>query len=417
MLTQQKRRTVLLSALMTSCAMLGALSLLGPGGREALGGKGGGKGGGGGGDATITNPAFVFEKAAEPALFLTTYDGSSEVQLTSPAGQEEDLGAVWSPDGKHVAFFRRPESGIDVQDLMVMTLSEQDGVVDPAQSAPQFVVAGLPSNRLSWSPTNEILTNDAFDVIAVDLDATTPAAQSLIGFSHDESQRLLPLPPGFTAGDEIRLEFLYAVDVQPLIAGNTVTIAFHAGWDVYDQGTRQYGGFDILLIDADTSTGKLVPNQATIRNLTNPNYDAVRPTPAGYGAWVPNNIDTEFGWSPNGQQLAFLQHVDVTAQDPHGESQIVSYDFVTNNLTVICKSDSGDNIYSPNSRPSWSPDGLEIVLGEAIKVKKGTTWDLLVVPAVIPGISIRDELVINVTNTLNSQKREAVPQWRPSWTR
>lgn len=100
----------------------------------------------------------------------------------SPRGLQ-DRYAEWSPDGSTIAFRRK---GDGVADLYVVTVPEDaNGVVDVAQAQETRL---LRDDLSYW--------------------ATEPLAWAMA------------LPVGFTAGDDIRLDSLRCVAVQPVPSNN-----------------------------------------------------------------------------------------------------------------------------------------------------------------------------------------------------
>lgn len=88
---------------------------------------------------------IVFNKGAQPGLWIADADGSSPRQLTSGA---YDFYPRWSPDGARIAFVTEPLAG---------SPSRRIGVVDASGSNRRVLTEGLIDERPIWSPDSRVI--------------------------------------------------------------------------------------------------------------------------------------------------------------------------------------------------------------------------------------------------------------------
>ena len=91
---------------------------------------------------------YVASRGGQEDLYLADADGTHEVQLTNDA--EVDRYPVWSPDGRHVAFARKAETGWDVFKMSP----------DPSATPVRLTQLGEYVGHLDWSPDGSQIAFD-----------------------------------------------------------------------------------------------------------------------------------------------------------------------------------------------------------------------------------------------------------------
>lgn len=318
--------------------------------------KGGGGGGGGeGGDA---NFAFVY---VQSGLRLTTIDGATTTRLTSLGSADHDVSPAWSPD-------LDPDSpGYQGQ----IAFERHDGddtylcVVNPDGSGLRVVETFHLNDGISPFPSSSLAGKHGATL------AWSPSAREIVFYGRITDDE----------GDALE-QGLYAVDVDfggwrwigggfdPAISAARSQIAY---WDpdegiyVVDFTLDEFG-----YLDVDHTTTTLVAY------------------PFGGAKWP--------AWSPDGLFLAciaFARRLEV----------IEMQDFTR----MVVFSDSDPNLY--HSKPTWSPDGLQI--GFNMQFVGNGGWFEHDLFRITDWWDPDNRQVWQVTNTKNKAEQE--PDWSPGW--
>jgi TolB protein len=238
---------------------------------------------------------FARHEGATIFLFVRSADGNAERRLTKNADPEFD--AVWSPDGKRLAFAfdkASPNQG----DMEVFVVN-----ADGSDQKPVAVTEGKLSHEEwpSWSPDGQWL---AFT-------STRDDNQEIYVCRPDGSQRK-------------RLTSDPALDVHPAWSPDGKRIAF---------ATSRFGDLEIAVMNADgTGVARLTESRG---------------------------LDDYPAWSPDGKRLAFVSNrdgnleiytIDADGKNPRNEtrhSAIDSFPAWTfdGRLTFVSNRDEGFDIY------------------------------------------------------------------------
>jgi TolB protein len=237
-------------------------------------------------------PPIVEHQQAE--IWVMNGDGSDPRQLTH--NTTWDLGAVWSPDGKTVAFF-----GVQYDPITDKPLGPPHVYLINADGSDQRLLTDHPGRWPSFSPDGKEIAFDnggpsSGDIFVINTDGTDlqqltfdSAARNIrpawsadgqkIAFTsrRDGNDEIYVMNPD--GSDQTRLTDNPASDSAPAWSPNGQRILFQSDRD---------GNDEIYVMNADGS------DQTRLTNYP--------------------GRDDDPDWSPNGQQIAFHREVDIQNQ-------------------------------------------------------------------------------------------------------
>src|SRR5688500_11416698 len=232
----------------------------------------------------------------EAEIWMMNSDGSQAVRLTR--NTTDDLGAVWSPDGKTIAFYGvqfTPDSrGQLIAGAPHIFLVDVDTRVQtPLVTDRREPVRG---RFPSWSPNGETIAFDTAgpgsNIAVINIDGT-----GLKQLTHDATAR----------------------NIRPDWSPDGRKIAFARG---------SAGNEQIFTMNADGSS---------VVRLTDPNFGAQGNAP---------------DWSPDGRRIVFQSNRDSTTEPAHDQIYVMNADGSGQRRLT--------NHPRPDADPEWSPDGRMI---------------------------------------------------------
>ena len=240
---------------------------------------------------------FARHEASSIFLFVRSADGRSERRLTARTDPEFD--AVWSPDGKRLAFsFVKTSAGQGDVDVYLVG-------ADGKNMTPFAVTAGKLSHEESpsWSPDGKMIAFSS---------------------TRDGNQELYSAPTDGPAGDPRRLTSDAGLDAHPAWSPDGRRIAF---------ATDRWGDLEIALLDVESTS---------VTRLTNS-----------------RGLDDYPAWSPDGTQIAFTSNRDgnfeiyVMSSDGSSPRNVTRHRGIDNfatwhglgRITFVSNRDGGFDIY------------------------------------------------------------------------
>jgi carboxymethylenebutenolidase len=251
----------------------------------------------------VDRPGSDYRLEAE--IWMMNSDGSQAVRLTR--NTTDDLGAVWSPDGKTIAFYGvqfAPDSRgqLTAGAPHIFMVDVGTGVQTQLLTDQREPVRG---RFPSWSPDGQTIAFDTAgpgsNIAVINIDGT-----GLTQLTHDAAAR----------------------NIRPDWSPDGRKIAFARG---------PAGNEQIFTMNADGSS---------VVRLTDPN--------AGGQGNAPD-------WSPDGRTIVFQSRRDSTAQPAHDQIYLMNADGSGQRRLT--------NHPRPDADPEWSPDGRMIAFDRRIEAR------------------------------------------------
>ena len=297
-------------------------------------------------------------------VWVSNLDGSVRTQLTS--GADIDQSPIFSPDGMHIAFWRRPDTPF--ASLMIMDANGEH-LQHIATGLTLAETSGLPrepswahdSRRLAYADKDYTSGPGEPRINVVSIDGGKPVKVADPGegptWSPNDSQIAYrggdPLPTGAIAPLAIYLVAANGTGAHPITTARTFDpySFLYPQWSpdgtklaYFTDSSQTPGNHDVWVVNTDGT------NAESIANTSASEYWPV--------------------WSPDGARIAFDRVVDSG-----------------NNLIQFVVTDAGGShpttLQHPplgGAWPTWSPDGT-LLLGYLPNVALGTTDNMLVVDA------------------------------------